>query len=139
VGLVDPDRIQGKKQMIDNYFACIWIRIKLKCLIRIELDPNQQPCYYRYPLTGTNRTYFVYLGNYQFDPVETVICEVVRDKCRVSALTEGEEGIVFLQETNFYSESGGQIADIGTIRFHIVVFIRTECAWSLEYRHRYRY
>ena len=59
---------------------------------------------------------FLCLGEYKFEPVEGEVCEVLCGQCRVSCLSEGEEGVVFLSRTNFYCEAGGQVGDIGLIR-----------------------
>lgn len=54
-------------------------------------------------------------------------CRVValmRDECPVEELRRGEEGEVFLEETPFYAEAGGQIGDRGVLknaRFSAVV------------------
>jgi alanyl-tRNA synthetase len=59
---------------------------------------------------------FAFVGEYKFPPVDTQVCELMRGQCRVDSLAEGEEGVVFLRDTNFYSEGGGQVGDIGLIR-----------------------
>ncbi len=48
--------------------------------------------------------------------VETRIRTLVRDGQKTDRLPEGEEGMVILEETPFYAESGGQIGDRGAIR-----------------------
>ncbi|MEE8348706.1 MAG: alanine--tRNA ligase [Acidobacteriota bacterium] len=43
------------------------------------------------------------------------ILAIIKDDHRVSALTSGEVGEIILDQTPFYAESGGQVADRGTL------------------------
>ncbi|WP_018931501.1 alanine--tRNA ligase [Gracilibacillus lacisalsi] len=54
---------------------------------------------------------------YEYLQAETTVLEMVADKDRVESVTAGSEAYVILAETPFYAESGGQIADKGTISF----------------------
>jgi alanyl-tRNA synthetase len=46
---------------------------------------------------------------------DTSVLAIVKDDTFVDTLNEGEEGIILLEETPFYAEMGGQMADNGAI------------------------
>ena len=51
--------------------------------------------------------------NYGHEPIKTKIVALFKDGNKVDSLDD--EGEVILSETNFYAESGGQVADIGVL------------------------
>ncbi len=56
---------------------------------------------------------------------DTKVVALVKDDQQVNELKEGEEGLIVLNETPFYAESGGQVGDTGTLfnaDAHIRVF-----------------
>jgi len=55
-----------------------------------------------------------FLG-YEFDESDSNITRIISDSEEVEELNEGEEGIVILDRTPFYGESGGQVGDTGII------------------------
>ena len=56
-----------------------------------------------------------FLG-YDTESAEGVVTALLRDGAEVESLRAGERGIVILNQTPFYAESGGQVGDTGTIR-----------------------
>ncbi|HEX7111223.1 MAG TPA: alanine--tRNA ligase, partial [Mizugakiibacter sp.] len=56
-----------------------------------------------------------FLGYESLDADACEVLAIVRDGRKVDALADGEEGIVILDRTPFYAESGGQVGDTGTL------------------------
>ncbi|MFG1179809.1 alanine--tRNA ligase [Xanthobacter versatilis] len=55
-----------------------------------------------------------FLG-YETEKAEGVVAALVRDGAVVDSLAAGEKGLVILNQTPFYAESGGQVGDIGRV------------------------
>jgi len=55
-----------------------------------------------------------FLG-YDTESAEGVVTALVKDNAEVTSLKDGESGVVILNQTPFYGESGGQVGDTGTI------------------------
>ena len=53
---------------------------------------------------------------YQNDHISSTVIELFANGENASVLEDGQEGIVILDRTTFYPESGGQIGDAGTIK-----------------------
>ncbi len=60
---------------------------------------------------------------YSENHLDTVILETAKEGELVAALNEGEHGIIVLERTPFYAESGGQVGDHGAIAMGDNIFI----------------
>ncbi len=69
---------------------------------------------------------------YEHTKVDTEIIALVKEGELVSELKKGEKGEVFLKETPFYAEKGGQVGDKGVIRGKDGLFIVEDTQSPLE-------
>jgi len=68
-----------------------------------------------------------------------VITGLFRDGYEVDALGEGDEGVIVLDETPFYAESGGQVGDVGVIHASAGEFEVTDTRkWGKAHAHHGR-
>jgi alanyl-tRNA synthetase len=66
-----------------------------------------------------------FLG-YETESAEGVVAALVRDGKEVSELKKGESGVVVMNQTPFYGESGGQVGDSGEMRREDVRLVVTD-------------
>src|ERR1700723_3482834 len=66
-----------------------------------------------------------FLG-YETETAAGVVVALLRDGKEVSTLQKGESGVVVLNQTPFYAESGGQVGDTGTLTGDGVRFAVTD-------------
>ena len=55
-----------------------------------------------------------FLG-YEYSKADAVVVALLKDGAEVAQLSEGEQGIVVLNQTPFYAEAGGQVGDCGRL------------------------
>jgi|FEC22Drversion2_1045045.scaffolds.fasta_scaffold00031_149 alanyl-tRNA synthetase len=66
-----------------------------------------------------------FLG-YDTETAEGVVTAILKDGVEVAALAAGEEGVILLNQTPFYAESGGQVGDTGVMRSAGTLFAVTD-------------
>tara|TARA_B100002003_G_scaffold71008_1_gene66219 strand:- start:352 stop:855 length:504 start_codon:yes stop_codon:yes gene_type:complete len=55
-----------------------------------------------------------FLG-YEKNQAEGIVLSLLKDNKEVQGLSKGDEGMIIINQTPFYGESGGQVGDIGQI------------------------
>ncbi len=53
---------------------------------------------------------------------DAIVRAILKDGARVESLAAGEQGIVILDASSFYGESGGQVGDSGTLTNEVALF-----------------
>ena len=88
---------------------------------------------YNDTLKSENRTDF---KGYTRDEMSSTVVELFNNESSVNTLEAGEAGIVILDQTPFYAESGGQVGDTGTLQFDNGTFEVTDTvkAWHMRLR-----
>jgi alanyl-tRNA synthetase len=67
-----------------------------------------------------------FLG-YTTTETEGTVTGLIVNGVLVNAMTEGQEGMVILNQTPFYAEKGGQVGDHGTLSHHRAHFTVSDC------------
>lgn len=70
---------------------------------------------------------------YNTDKIETKILAIHKEGQTASSLQEGEKGSLFLEETPFYAEKGGQVGDTGYIGHFRVINTLSPAAGIIEH------
>ncbi|MFN3471494.1 MAG: alanine--tRNA ligase, partial [Aquificaceae bacterium] len=94
---------------------------------KIEVEETK-PIYHHLKELGITSRFV----GYEETSANTQVMAILKDGELVSELREGERAEVFLRETPFYAEKGGQIGDMGTIETSEGVFFVEDTQSPLE-------
>lgn len=100
VHTVNYEDVEGREQINLNQHHTAWLQ---------EKGISRTDDSHKYNYTSDD-------GSYAFPPLESEVLAILHDADFVDKVREGDHCGVVVKDTCFYSEAGGQIADLGYIR-----------------------